>query len=90
MLHAARTAVDAIATARGVSMAQVALAWAMHQPGVTSVIVGPSKVTQLEDNLAAAELVLEADELAQLDAAASPPALYPAFVDRNWGFTEPS
>jgi aryl-alcohol dehydrogenase-like predicted oxidoreductase len=90
VLEAARTAIDAISTARGVSMAQVALAWVMQQPGVTTVIAGPSKVEQLEDNIAAADLVLEADELTRLGEVAEPANLYPAFVDRKRGFTEPT
>ena len=88
-LHTARAALDAIAVARGVSMAQVALAWLLAQPGVTSVIVGPSKVAQLQDNLAAASLTLSADELAALTSATQPPPTYPATLDRSYGFPEP-
>jgi aryl-alcohol dehydrogenase-like predicted oxidoreductase len=89
VLHAARTALDAVATARGVSMAQVALAWLLARPGITSVIVGPSKVEQLRDNLAAAGLTLTADELASLSAATEPAPMYPATLDRSYGFPEP-
>jgi len=85
----ALTALDLIATARGVSMPQLALAWVMAQPGVTSVIVGARSVEQLDDSLAAAHLVLEPDELTSLDAATAPEPIYPAFVDRQWGFAEP-
>ena len=53
-----------IAEAHGVSAAQVALAWMLARPGVTSVIVGARTEEQLADNLAAADLVLTADELA--------------------------
>ncbi len=49
-------AVAAVAAAHGVSMAQVALAWVLAQPGITSAIVGASSVEQLDDNLAAAAL----------------------------------
>jgi aryl-alcohol dehydrogenase-like predicted oxidoreductase len=82
-LRAARAVLDAIARARGVSMAQVALAWLIAQPGVTSVIVGPSKVEQLDDNLGAADLVLEGAELADLSAATEPDPIYPAVVDHT-------
>jgi len=87
--RAALGALDGVAAAHGVSMAQVALAWLSAQPGVTSVIVGASSVEQLDDNLAAADLVLEADEIARLDAATVPAPMYPAYVDRQWGYPEP-
>ena len=47
--------------------AQVALAWLLHKPGVTSPIVGATKPAHLEDALAAAELKLSADEIARLE-----------------------
>src|SRR5690606_13931146 len=65
-------AVAAIAKQRGVSAAQIALAWVAAQPAVTSVILGARTREQLADNLAAAKLVLTADELAALDAVSKP------------------
>ena len=65
-------AVDTIAKARGVSMAQVALAWVAAQPAVTSVLLGARKRDQLADNLAASKLSLDAVELAALSAASAP------------------
>ena len=65
-------AVQAIATARGRSMAQVALAWVAQQPAVTSVILGARTREQLADNLAAASLVLSQEELAALNLASAP------------------
>ena len=65
-------AVEDIAKARGVSMAQVGLAWVAAQPAVTSVILGARSRDQLADNLASAALALSADELAALDAASAP------------------
>jgi aryl-alcohol dehydrogenase-like predicted oxidoreductase len=56
-----------VAAARGVSQAQVALAWLLHKPGVTAPIVGATKPHHLEDALAAEQLSLAADELARLD-----------------------
>ena len=88
-LQRARAAVDAIAQDRGISMAQVALAWVLAQPGVTSAIVGPSKPEQLQDNLLAADLVLDEAELRALDAATPLQPLYPASMDRSMGFAEP-
>ncbi|WP_375450653.1 aldo/keto reductase [uncultured Devosia sp.] len=67
----------AIADARGVSGAQVALAWTLGRPGVTSVIIGGRSEAQFQDNLAAAELKLTDDERARLDAVSQPPLLYP-------------
>ena len=65
-------AVGKIAESRGVSMAQVALAWTADRPAVTSVILGARTVEQLDDNLAAAELHLSADETALLDEVSEP------------------
>src|ERR1700712_325398 len=71
-------AVQSVAEARGVSMAQVALAWLADRPAVTSVILGARTVEQLADNLGAGELHLDAAETAALDAASDPaPADYP-------------
>jgi aryl-alcohol dehydrogenase-like predicted oxidoreductase len=56
-----------IAGARGVSSAQVALAWLLHKPGVTAPIVGATKVEHLDDAIAATELRLEPDEIARLE-----------------------
>ena len=65
-------AVEDIAKAHGVSMAQVALAWTAAQPAVTSVILGARTSEQLVDNLGSAELALSADELQKLDAVSRP------------------
>lgn len=83
-------AVAAVAAARGVSMAQIALAWVLAQPGITSAIVGASTVEQLDDNLAAADLVLIADELAVLDAATALAPIYPAWWDPAMGIPGPN
>ena len=69
-----------IAQARGVSVARVALAWALHQPGVTSVIVGAKTQAQLADNLAAAELKLSEAELAALDEVSKLAREYPGWM----------
>lgn len=62
-------AVQRVAEARGVSMAEVALAWVTARPGVTSTILGARTLEQLEANLRAADLVLDEQETATLDAA---------------------
>jgi aryl-alcohol dehydrogenase-like predicted oxidoreductase len=58
---------EAIAAARGVPMAQIALAWLLSKPGVTSPIVGASKPTHLEDAVAALEIKLTAEEIEALE-----------------------
>ena len=62
-------AVQQVAENRGVTMAEVALAWVTDRPGVTSTILGARTLEQLETNLRAADLHLDADETAALDAA---------------------
>jgi aryl-alcohol dehydrogenase (NADP+) len=58
--------VTEIAGKRGVSNAQVALAWLLAQPGVTAPIIGANKMAHLEDAVAALDLKLDADELKAL------------------------
>ena len=71
-------AVRDIADKRAASMAQVALAWLVDRPAVTSVILGARTMEQLDDNLGAAELHLSADEANRLDEVSDPaPADYP-------------
>jgi aryl-alcohol dehydrogenase-like predicted oxidoreductase len=71
-------AVQEIAEERGVSMAEVALAWVTARPGVSSTIHGTRTIGQLETNLRAAGLHLTAAQTAALDAASdSHPADYP-------------
>ena len=71
-------AVQKVADERGVSMAEVALAWVTDRPAVTSTILGARTVQQLEANLRAAGLHLTEDEASALDAASDPHAVdYP-------------
>jgi len=74
-----------IAEARGVSVAQVALAWLLHQPQVTSVIVGAKRPDQLADNIAATQVALSADELKTLGDASALPAEYPGWMFERQG-----
>ncbi|OJF91984.1 aldo/keto reductase [Pararhizobium antarcticum] len=67
----------AIANERGVSAAQVALAWLIGRKAVTSVIIGGRTEAQFKDNLGAAELTLSAEERSRLDTVSAPPILYP-------------
>ena len=57
--YACIDAMRTMATARGVSVAQIALAWLLHQPQVSSVIIGAKRPDQLADNLAATGITLE-------------------------------
>jgi aryl-alcohol dehydrogenase-like predicted oxidoreductase len=66
-----------IAEARGVGAAQVALAWLLGRPGVTSAIVGARTDAQLQQNLAAADLALSQEEVSRLDEVSAPPRLSP-------------
>ncbi len=82
-------AVAEVAAARGLSLARVALAWVLAQPGITSVIVGASTFEQLDDNLGAADVMLDGHELAALDAATALAPIYPAWWDPAMGIPAP-
>jgi diketogulonate reductase-like aldo/keto reductase len=75
----------AIGEGHGVSAAQVALAWTLGRPAVTSVIVGARTEEQLKDNLAAADLVLGDEERKRLDDVSLVPLLYPYWHQANTG-----
>ncbi|HMK96658.1 MAG TPA: aldo/keto reductase [Acidimicrobiales bacterium] len=72
-----------VAATRGATPAQVALAYLMSKPSVSSVIVGVRKPGQLEDNLAAVDLTLSTDEIDKLDSASALPLLYPYWHQRR-------
>ena len=55
----------------------MALAWLLGRPGVTSVVIGGRNEKQFKDNLAAADLMLTAEERQRLDKVSEPPLLYP-------------
>ncbi|MDB5471160.1 MAG: aldo/keto reductase [Caulobacter sp.] len=69
-----------IAEARGVSVARIALAYVLSRPFVTTVIIGAKTNEQLDDNLAAAEIELTADELKALDEVSALPPEYPGWM----------
>jgi aryl-alcohol dehydrogenase-like predicted oxidoreductase len=68
---------EAIASERGATISQVALAWLLGEPGVVAPIVGPRTFEQLEDLLGAADLRLTDGERERLAAHAPPPVMYP-------------
>lgn len=65
-------AVEKVAQQRDVPMAQISLAWVMHNPGVTAPIVGATKPHHLADAAAAADIVLADDEIEHLEAEYTP------------------
>ncbi|MDB5526480.1 MAG: aldo/keto reductase [Rhizobium sp.] len=69
-----------IAEARGVSIARIALAYVLHRPFVMSVIIGAKTPEQLDDNLAATEIVLTSEELTRLDDVSKLPSEYPGWM----------
>ena len=74
-----------IADSKGVSVAQIALAWLLHQPVVSSVIIGAKRPEQLEDNLASTAVRLSEEELRQLDAVSVLPREYPGWMLERQG-----
>ena len=69
-----------IAAEKGVSVAQIALSWLLHQPVVTSVIIGANKLEQLQDNLKSVDVTLSADELTRLDEVSKLTPEYPGWM----------
>ena len=69
--------IAAFAVTKNATPAQIALAWLLGRPGVTSVIIGARTDEQLADNLAAATLELSAEEHAQLEEVSRPALIYP-------------
>jgi aryl-alcohol dehydrogenase-like predicted oxidoreductase len=62
---------------RGVSAAQVGLAWLLGRPAVASLVIGGRNEAQFKDNIAAANLTLSLEERTRLDTVSKPPVLYP-------------
>jgi len=71
---------QAVAARRNGTVAQVALAWLLNQPSVTSVIIGAKTVSQLQDNLGAVDLKLEDEDLKQLDEVSRLAPEYPGWM----------
>ena len=69
-----------IAADKGCTVAQVALAWLLHQKVVSSVIVGAKRIDQLTDNIGATEVSLSEEDLAALDAVTQLPEEYPGWM----------
>ncbi len=69
-----------IAARRGATVPQIALAWLLHQPVVTSVIIGAKKMSQLKDNIGAIDVKLDAEDLKELDAVSRLTPEYPGWM----------
>ncbi|VVD70751.1 aldo/keto reductase [Pandoraea cepalis] len=69
-----------IAAEKGVSVAQIALAWLLAQPVVSTVIIGAKRTDQLDDNIAATRVTLSARELSAIDGASALPSEYPGWM----------
>jgi len=80
---------EVIAREKKVSVAQVALAWLLHQKVVTSVIVGAKKMEQLEDNLKAVDVKLNGDDLKKLDEVSALAPEYPGWALAFQGDRQP-
>ena len=78
-------AMRTIAQNKGVSVAQIALAWLLHQPQVTSVIVGAKRPEQLADNVAATQVSLSTEEQQALDVVSRLPVEYPGWMFERQG-----
>jgi aryl-alcohol dehydrogenase-like predicted oxidoreductase len=78
-------AMTQMAEAKGVTVAQIALAWLLHQKVVTSVIIGAKRVGQLDDNIAATQVKLNDDELAALDEVSQLAQEYPGWMFARQG-----
>jgi aryl-alcohol dehydrogenase-like predicted oxidoreductase len=93
--HLQRRMVDAIfdvieglqplADAKGVTLAQFALAWTMSQPGITSPIIGPRTMEQLEDNLGALNVTITDEDRAAVDALVPPGRMVSPFYEADFG-----
>lgn len=76
---------DDIASNYDYTHPQIALAWLLAQPAVSSVIIGVRTMAQLEDNLKAAEIELPGDELERLNDVSAPEPIYPYRFLENYG-----
>jgi len=83
-------AVREVAAENGCTVPQVALAWLLHQPVVTSVIIGAKRPDQLADNLGAVDVYLSRADLDKLNAASALPREYPGWMfERQSGLRPP-
>ena len=77
--------VEQLAQAKGCSPSQLAIAWVAQQPGITSPIVGPRTMEQLEDNLKAVEVKINDDDRKTLDEVATPGRMTVSYYESSFG-----
>ncbi len=78
-------ALDPIAKDKGCTLAQLAVAWVAQQPGVTSAIIGPRTMEQLEDNLGASGVILTDDDRRRIDEIVPPGRMVSPFYEAEFG-----
>jgi aryl-alcohol dehydrogenase-like predicted oxidoreductase len=76
---------EPLAQEKGVPLSQLSLAWCAQQPGITSPIIGPRTMEQLEDNLGAAQVVLTDEDRARIDEVIAPSQMVAPFYDADFG-----
>lgn len=76
---------EKIAQAKGCSLADLSLAWCMNQPGITSPIIGPRTLQQLEDNLKAVDVTLTDDDRQAIDQISPPGSMTSPFYEARFG-----
>lgn len=74
-----------MADEKGCTISQIALAWCMHQPGVTSPIIGPRTMEQLEDNLGALDIDISDDDRNIFDAISEPGRAIVSYYNADFG-----
>jgi aryl-alcohol dehydrogenase-like predicted oxidoreductase len=77
--------VEAIATEKGCTPGQLALAWCKEQPSITSPIIGPRTMEQLEDNLGATAVDITEEDRERLDEVAPPGRATVAYYEGDFG-----
>jgi aryl-alcohol dehydrogenase-like predicted oxidoreductase len=78
-------ALEKLAAEKGCSASQLALAWCIHQPGITSPIIGPRTMEQLEDNLQAMEVTITDEERKRIDEIIPPGTHVAPFYEARFG-----
>jgi aryl-alcohol dehydrogenase-like predicted oxidoreductase len=76
---------EPIAESKEATLSQLALAWAMQQPGVTAPIIGPRTMEQFDDNMSAFRIRLSDDDLKAIDAVAIPGENVSPYYEADWG-----
>ena len=76
---------EAIAGEKGCTVSQFALAWCMHQPGITSPIIGPRTMEQLEDNLGAVDVEVTDADREKIDEVIAPGTCVQPYYQADWG-----